>query len=94
MERDPQQRQEEEKVFRAFVDICPNFMHEGIQRWSGAYQDPPDIIAVTVSGKRIGVELTEWFNPMEMALGKRKEKIEQKLEKALLPRSQQYNAPY
>ncbi len=59
----------ERQVFQAFYETEPNFAGRAIKDWAkGA--DPPDVLCHDLSGKRIGVELTEWLKGTQMASGK------------------------
>jgi hypothetical protein len=83
MDTGSDQKDEESALFRAFLEISPNFAGEQILKWSLAAYDPPDIICVTASGKRIGVEVSQWAHEGEMGAGKLREKIESKLRDAI-----------
>lgn|GEM_PF-4938681 len=56
----------ERQVFQAFYETEPNFAGRAIKGWAkGA--DPPDVLCHDLSGKRIGVEITEWLKGTQMA---------------------------
>jgi len=64
----------EHQVFQTFYEIEPNFLGRPIRDWcKGA--NPPDVLCHDPSGKRIGVELTEWLKGSQMA----REKAQQSL---------------
>jgi hypothetical protein len=73
------QKREEWALFQAFLETCPRFAGAEIGEWSLAEFDPPDVICLTASGRRIGVEICQWAHPEEMKAGKVREKIEQRL---------------
>jgi hypothetical protein len=52
----------EKIIFDAFLRIQPDFADEAITSWEQTKADPPDVLCVTRSGRRIGVELAEWLN--------------------------------
>ncbi|MDA2934647.1 hypothetical protein MYX82_09940 [Acidobacteria bacterium AH-259-D05] len=39
--------------------------------------DPPDILCVDSEGNRVGVELAEWLNEVQMAYGRRREQLQE-----------------
>lgn len=79
----PENAEEEQSIFNAFLEARPLFAGEKIIRWSLAPDDPPDMVCVTESGVRIGVEITQWIHERELAAGKRRERIEQALMSAI-----------
>jgi len=83
MNQSQAQRNEEEDVFAAFLAVQPDFAGETIEVWDPAPSDPPDIICLTVTGRRIGVELGEWLHEKEMGAGKLREQIEKQLINAI-----------
>lgn len=65
----------ERQVFDAFLKTVPNFAGRPLKdRERGA--DPPDFLCHDLSGKCIGVELTEWINQRQIASGKARQKLE------------------
>jgi len=79
MNQSQAQGNEEKAVFDAFLALEPEFAGEPIESWQLAGQDPPDIVCLTVSGRRIGVELGEWLHHGEMSAGKLREIIDRQL---------------
>jgi len=79
----PEQKLEERRSFQAFYDMCPGFAGEEIREWYSAKHDPPDVICVTASGRRVGVELCQWAHSGEMNAGKLREAIERKIRDAI-----------
>ncbi|HXL80200.1 MAG TPA: hypothetical protein VN951_04920 [Pyrinomonadaceae bacterium] len=84
----------EKIVFEAFIRMCPNFASEPIKEWDtvGAwyakralaapaqpFNKRPDILAVTESGKKIGVELKSWLNQQEIREAKKQDRIRKDL---------------
>jgi hypothetical protein len=87
----------ERLIFDSFLNVCPDFAGEPIQEWDVVEDwyakreiDPPphpfdkrpDIIAVTASGRRIGVELKSWVN-REQITEARKQEIQENILKAI-----------
>lgn len=88
----------EKLIFESFLKACPDFANEPIEEWDvveDSYRkralDPPphpfdkrpDIIALTASGRRIGVELKSWVNREQIAKARKQEEIQRKLLKAI-----------
>ena len=74
----PEQKHEEEALFEAFMKVCPRFADEEVE-WSLAECDPPDVICITTSGRRVGVEICQWAHEGEMKAGRLREEKERKL---------------
>jgi hypothetical protein len=87
----------EKLIFGSFLKAYPNLAGE-IEEWDGVEEwyakralDPPrhpfdkrpDIIAVTASGKRIGIELKSWVNREQIAKARKQERIQDNILKAL-----------
>jgi hypothetical protein len=72
-------REHERALFTAFLDVEPEFAGERLVDWQQPTDesDFPDIIATSVTGRKIGVELGEWFNEDEMQAAKHKERLEE-----------------
>ena len=83
--------QREKLIFESFLTVCPEFAGEPIQEWdvvekwyaNRALTPPPkpfdrrpDIIALTASGKRIGIELKSWVNQEQIAEARERERIQ------------------
>lgn len=51
---------EEQVIFNSVLEAYPDFLCENLDWKPGP--DPPDFIATSGSGKRYGLELTEWLN--------------------------------
>jgi hypothetical protein len=66
----------ERMLFEVFLETNPDFAGESIRDWTQPGQDPPDILCITVSGRRIGVELGEWLNQGQMTEAKGREMIQ------------------
>src|SRR6266481_8254976 len=67
----------EKLIFDSFLKACPNFASEPIEQWDVVeewyakralepshqpFDKRPDVIAITTSGRKIGVELKSWVN--------------------------------
>ncbi len=76
-------RYKEKAVFKTFIQLHPNFAGEPIAKWILAEQDPPDILCTTLSGKILGVELTEWIHQKEMDARKLREIIHKQIMEAI-----------
>lgn len=72
-------REHEHTLFKAFVELEPEFAGEALADWHQPKQENafPDIVGTTVSGRRVGVELGEWINQDEMQAAKAKEQREE-----------------
>ena len=55
---------EETELFETFVATHPDFL--GCNSWEPG-PDPPDVIITDASGRKFGVELTEWLNKSQTA---------------------------
>jgi hypothetical protein len=94
----------EEPVFKVFIATCGDFAGEKITKWQvldewykttgtprpkHPFDNRPDVICVTQSDKRVGVELKAWLNEWQIAEAKRQERFEETILKAIgeLPRN-------
>lgn len=90
--------QREKFIFESFLRVCPEFAGEPIKEWDVVdkwyanralapppkpFDKRPDIIAVTASGKRIGIELKSWVNREQIAEARKREKIQDDILKAI-----------
>jgi hypothetical protein len=78
----------EKGIFEAFHRVYPDFAGEQIQgepTQPADERDFPDVICTTVSGKRIGVELGQWFNEQELRTAKSMERIQDSILDAIGP---------
>jgi hypothetical protein len=88
----------EKLVFKTFLSICPNFAGEAIREWDPVddwyatrsipspahpWDKRPDIIALTVSGRRIGIELKSWVNQAQITAARKQEKLQDNILKAI-----------
>ena len=88
----------ERAIFASFLRACPNFAGERLKEWDVVDEwyanralDPPahpfdkrpDIIALTASGKRIGVELKSWINQEQIHEARKQEPIQENIRKAI-----------
>jgi hypothetical protein len=64
----------EKGIFDVFVRLHPDFAGRPVTTSIG--NDPPDILCIDASGKRIGVELGEWLDEIQIAMGKKREGVE------------------
>ncbi len=82
------QRREEELLFKAFLDVEPDFLNEAFE-WSSAKMgyDPPDMVCVTASGRTIGVEICQWVHEKSMRDYRTKTRINESILNALGPQT-------
>jgi hypothetical protein len=88
----------EKLIFESFLKAYPDFAGEPIEEWDVVddwyakrahappphpYDKRPDIIAVTASGKRIGVELKSWVNRDQITEARKQERIRENIRKAI-----------
>lgn len=88
----------EKLVFEAFLKAYPNFAGETLRDWGTVqewyvkhsipaplepFDKRPDIIAVTASGRKIGVELKSWVNREQIAEARKQERIQDNILKAM-----------
>jgi hypothetical protein len=64
------------EVFKSFRVELPMFTGVAVRDWSQPAQDPPDIEAELVDGKKVGIELTSWLEESQIGREKRVEIIE------------------
>jgi|SRR6266850_2016348 len=94
----PAAMQSEKFVFESFLKTCPTFADESIEEWEVVddwyakrtlapplqpFDKRPDIIAVTTSGRRIGVELKSWVNRDQITEARKQERIQDNILKAI-----------
>jgi hypothetical protein len=88
----------EKPIFESFLRVCPDFAGEPIKDWdvvkewyakralaspAKPYDERPDIIALTTSGKKIGVELKSWVNREQIAAARKQERIQDDILRAI-----------
>ena len=88
----------EKLIFESFLRVLPDFAGEPIKEWDivdewyakrglvappHPYDKRPDIIAITASRKRIGIELKSWVNRDQIAEARREERIQENILKAI-----------
>ena len=88
----------EKLIFDSFLKACPDFAGEPIEEWdvveewyakralappAHPFDKRPDIIALTASGKRIGVELKSWVNRDQITEARKQERIQENILKAI-----------
>ena len=88
----------EKLIFDSFLKACPDFANEPLQEWevvdewyakralappAQPFDKRPDVIAVTASGKRIGVELKSWVNREQITEARKQERIQENILKAI-----------
>lgn len=88
----------EKLIFDSFLKACPDFANEPIEEWDvveewyakrGLSAPPPpfdkrpDVIARTVSGKTIGIELKSWVNREQITEARKQERIQENILKAI-----------
>ena len=74
-------RAQERAIFEAFLKIEPKFAGEEIANWAQPTDEKefPDVICMSKSGRRIGVELGEWLNEGEIQAAKSTERLQDSL---------------
>jgi hypothetical protein len=74
-------QEKENEIFRAFLQACPEFAGEGLKEWSQPADptDFPDVLCVTASGKKVGVELGEWLDEKQMSAAKGLQRVERSI---------------
>src|SRR5437867_295056 len=90
--------QNEKLVFDSFLKACPDFASEPIKEWDvvdqwyakhgltsppSPFDKRPDIIALTASGKTIGIELKSWLNREQITEARKQERIQENIIKAI-----------
>src|SRR2546430_656254 len=88
----------EEFVFQSFLRTCPDFAGEPVTDWdvvdkwyhnraltppAKPFDRRPDVIAVTASGKRIGIELKSWLIQQQIGEARRREMFQDSILKAI-----------
>jgi hypothetical protein len=88
----------EKLIFDSFLKACSDFAGEPIEEWDvvedwygkrGLEPPPPpfdkrpDIIAITASGRKIGVELKSWVNRDQITEARKQERIQENILKAI-----------
>jgi hypothetical protein len=88
----------EKLIFESFLKACPDFAGEPIEEWDVVeewygkrafalpphpFDKRPDIIARTVAGKRIGIELKSWVNRDQITEARKQERIQENILKAI-----------
>lgn len=88
----------EKLIFESFLRVCPDFADEPIKEWDiidewyakralarpdRPYNERPDIIALTTSGKKIGIELKSWVNREQITEARKQERIQENILKAI-----------
>ena len=68
-------RDDEREAWRGFLAAAPEFAGDTIGSAVDG-PDPPDVLCVTRSGKKIGVELTKWVEHGQITSGKARESFE------------------
>jgi hypothetical protein len=88
----------EKLIFDSFLKVCPDFASELITEWDVVEEwyaerdlDPPpapfdkrpDVICMTSSGKKIGVELKSWVNREQITEARKQERIQENILSAI-----------
>ena len=68
-------RDDEREAWRGFLAAAPEFAGDTIGSAVDG-PDPPDVLCVTKSGRKIGVELTKWVEHEQITSGKARESVE------------------
>ncbi len=90
--------QNEKLIFESFLRVFPDFAGEPIKEWdivdewyakralappAQPFDKRPDVIAVTASGKMIGIELKSWVNRDQITEARKQERIQDDILKAI-----------
>ena len=90
--------QREKFIFDSFLKVCPEFAGEPIKEWdvvdkwyanralappTKPFDKRPDIIALTATGKKIGIELKSWVNQEQIAEARQREQIQDAILEAI-----------
>ena len=75
----------EKWAFTAFLNAKPEFAGEAIINWDQPVSDPPDVLCKTQTGRKIGVELTEWLDQAQIAQAMGLEHIQRSILEAISP---------
>lgn len=88
----------EKLIFDSFLKVCTNFAEEPIKEWdvvedwyvkrlldspAPPFDKRPDVICITSSGKKIGVELKNWLSREQIAEARKQERIQDNVLKAI-----------
>lgn len=88
----------ERAIFQAFVKSRPSFAEEPLVDWfsidewyalpensrpAPPNENRPDVICITASTQKIGVELSSWLHETETAASKRRQRIENAIRQAI-----------
>src|SRR6266446_5896193 len=88
----------EKLIFDSFLKTHSNFADEPIEDWDVVeewyakralapppqpFDKRPDVIAVTSSGRKIGVELKSWINRDQITQARKQERIQENILKAI-----------
>jgi hypothetical protein len=88
----------EKLIFDSFLNACPDFAGEPITEWDvvedwyakrsldrppAPFDKRPDVICLTSSGKKIGVELKSWVNREQITEARKQERIQDNILKAI-----------
>ncbi len=99
LQRDAAAAMKNEKlIFDSFLKACPDFAGEPIAEWDVAeewyvkrgleppappFDKCPDILAITASGRSIGVELKAWVNREQITAARKQENLQDNILKAI-----------
>src|SRR5882672_5202966 len=78
-------REKEKAIFEAFIEVCPTFAGESIKHWRQPTDESefPDVICISTSNKRIGVELVEWLHQEQTRDTKDMGRVQESILKAI-----------
>lgn len=76
---------DERAVFCNFLAAMPMFAGSRVEHWSQPTQDPPDVRAELLDGRKIAVELTSWLDESQISYEKKIAMIEASFRDALKP---------
>lgn len=75
----------EKLIFNAFLRVAPDFAEESIASWEQPTADPPDVLCITKSGGKVGVELAAWLHEVQISSEKKREAREVSILDAIGP---------
>lgn len=88
----------EKLIFDSFLRVDPDFASEPVKEWdvveewyakralappATPFDRRPDIICISSSGKKIGVELKSWLNKEQITKARKQERIQENILKAI-----------
>ena len=72
-------REEERALFEAFLQERPRFADEPLKKWNQPEKEFPDVECITITGRKIGVELCKWLSEKQIRDAKKMERIQESI---------------